>query len=150
MSPEPLERFPDTNGFAAYDRQSVERFFLEAFEARGRLLGQTAAARRRIAVAEAVLANASDDEFRSVRTVLEGQSFLRDEIRANERAVAAVAENAEAEAGRILAAARARVATNRATDRLNGRAEADGGPRPVKRHAGRTSTHSPWPSSGRF
>jgi len=105
MAAEPLERVTETDHVAVYDRSSVESFFHAASESRTRLLEEIAVAKTRIAVAEA--AAAPDTNSASARTVVEGQRLLRDEVRANRRAVAAITDWAEAEVARILASARA-------------------------------------------
>lgn len=122
MSPEPLARFSVAADFVAYDRQGVERFFEDAFAERRRLLQEIAQAMARIAAAEAALADADSDECYSVESVLQGQRLLRAEARANERAIEALAAQAEASAARILAAVR--------TDGATGRSKRTMGPAP--------------------
>lgn len=110
MGVQPIPPFQGTEGFTAYDRVGVDRFFVAAVERRAQLLVEMATARRRIADAEAALAGASDAEFRCIRMVLDGQRLLRDEVRVNEQAVADVKVAAEAEAERVLESARSRAA----------------------------------------
>ena len=101
-------------GFAAYERDTVERFFLDAQDERVRLLIEIAGARRRIAQAKAALVSADDTEYSRIATVLDAQHALRQEQRANDRAIAAVYADAEALAEQILREARDRERAARA------------------------------------
>jgi len=100
----------DGNGFVAYERATVDRFFDDAFEERARLLSKMATARRRIAEAKVALAAATDSEYSCIRAVLDAQRALREEQRANETTIAAVHAHAAAHAEQIVhdAGARAR------------------------------------------
>lgn len=113
MASEPPAGALRSGDFAAYDRKGVEEFFSAAAEARQRILRQIADVQRRLADAEAVLVEPSSggDDVSAVRAVLDGQRLLRAEVRANERAVSAIVESAEAEAALILATARAAIAS---------------------------------------
>lgn len=135
MGVQPDRSFTAADSFTAYDRQGVDRFFVDAVERRATLLSGIATLRRRIADAEAALAGSSDPEFRCIRAVLEGQRQLRDEARANEQAVAAVAASAEAQVERIMASARFRAEQRTAS--LDPRVRGGGGPgRPPALHTG--------------
>jgi cell division septum initiation protein DivIVA len=69
---------------------------------------EIATARHRIADARAALAEFDESEHACIGAILDAQRALRDERRANERAVAAVHASAEAEAEQLLREARAR------------------------------------------
>lgn len=112
------------DGFAAYERGTVERFFLDARAERSRLLGDIATARRRIAEARVALAAANDREYSCIRAVVDAQRALRQEQRAHETTVAAVHAHAEAHAEQLLSDARSRAAATRTARPV---AETDGG-----------------------
>lgn len=92
---------PEARGFVAYDRATVDRFFAEARLERARLLSDIAEARRRIARAESAL-RASAEAEHSIHATLEAQRHLREERRANERAIVAILADADAEVEHIL------------------------------------------------
>lgn len=97
---------PGTPGFPAYERETVDRFFADAWAERMRLLTKIADARRRIAHATAALMATADSEDARIRTVLDAQRALRDEQRANARAIAAVHADAETQAELLIRNAR--------------------------------------------
>ncbi len=88
-------------GFVAYDRAALDRFFAEARSERTRLLTEIAEARRRIARAEDAL-RASAGADHAIHAILEAQRLLRQERRSNERAIAAILADADAEAEHIV------------------------------------------------
>ncbi len=110
MTRPPRPSSSEAEPFPAYERRKVESFFASALDERVRLMGEIAAARRRIAEAKASLAEATDMEYSCLRVVLDAQRQLRGEQRANEKALAAIEAEAEAEAETILARARERAA----------------------------------------
>ena len=103
------------DGHTTYDLRSVERFLLETCEERGRLLEEVATARRRIAEADTELARASEAELRLAQMVVDAQRLIRDERRANERAVAAILADGETRAERVMIAAREQVVAMRSS-----------------------------------
>lgn len=115
MDQQPARPPSQSAGFPAYSLHSVERFLLGASEQRNSLLRDIEATSKRITDAEAALAGSSDVELRLSRMVLEVNRVLRGERQANDKAISAIAADAEAEAERILAAAREQVETLRAS-----------------------------------
>ncbi|HEX7276737.1 MAG TPA: DivIVA domain-containing protein, partial [Acidimicrobiales bacterium] len=115
MDEQPLQLPAAVDGYSGYDLRSVERFLLEACEERGRVMEEIATARRRIAEVDAELAQSSETELRLARMVIDAQRVIREERRANDRAVAALRSDGEAQAERILSAAREQVAAMRAS-----------------------------------
>lgn len=77
------------------------------------MMEEIAGTRRRIAEAEAELAKSSETETRLSRMVIDAQRVVREEQRANERALAAIRADGEARAERTMAAAREQVAAMR-------------------------------------
>jgi cell division septum initiation protein DivIVA len=114
MDHEPRSSAPSA-GFPAYSLHGVERFLVTASEHRGRLLQEIEAARQRVSDTRAELASTSDVELRLSRMVLEANRVLRGERQANDKAIAAIAADAESEAERILAGARTQVAALQAS-----------------------------------
>jgi cell division septum initiation protein DivIVA len=115
MDEQPLQLPAPVDGYSGYDLRSVERFLLEACEERGRVMEEIATIGRRIAEADAELARSSDAELRLARMVMDAQRVMREERRANERAVAAVRANGAAHAEQVMVAAREQVAAMRAS-----------------------------------
>lgn len=89
------------DGFAAYDRGTLDRFFAEARSERERLLYEIAGARRRILRAETAFAS-SGAANGSIHAVLELQRQLREESRTNERVIAEIQAEARAQAEQIM------------------------------------------------
>lgn len=139
----------ETEGFVAYERDTVDRFFADAFDERLHLLTEIAGARRRIAQAKAALTAAAESELSCVRTVLDGQRALREEGQANARVIAALHADAEAQAERILQEARARASAARSASREGEdslASQTDTGQPVVRGHAGadrRPPLHEP-------
>lgn len=111
MTGSPYPSSSEAEGFSAYERRQVETFFASALEARARLVGEIATARRRIAEARASLTEATDVEHSCIRAVLDAQRELRGEQRRNEKAIAVTEAEAEAEAEHIIARASTHAAT---------------------------------------
>ena len=116
MTGEVAKESGERAGFAAYERQTVHRFFAAARQERARLLTDIAAARRRIAQARSELAASADSEYACIHAVLDAQRALREEQRANDRAIAALLADAERQAEQILRDARAGVEPGRDAD----------------------------------
>lgn len=97
------------DGAAAYERASVERFFIAACEQRASLLGETAVARRRIADAKAAITDARDIDGKLMAMVLDAHRLMNEDARANARSIVEMLSRAAADAERIVADAKQQV-----------------------------------------
>lgn len=97
------------DGAEAYERASVERFFLAACEQRASLLREIAVARRRIANAKAAITEARDIDGKLMGMVLDAHRLMNEDARANARSVVEVLSRAASDAERIVADAKQQV-----------------------------------------